>query len=121
MAEFVEVMKQKRRMCESIIDKHSSYPCKNCRLSSCNNHKNLGCVKFTLDFPEESEEIIMDWAKEHPAMTNGDKFKEVFGFRHISSCPVPPTMAICSSHVCSDCPYSNFWKKEYKEPKGENE
>lgn len=64
MAEFCEVMKQKMRMCD-YIKKTYSYKCSNCGLSVDNNHVLL-CGLFMEQYPDESEKIIMDWAKEHP-------------------------------------------------------
>lgn len=36
--------------------------------------------EWVLQHPERAEKIIMEWAAEHPLVTNGEKFKEVFGF-----------------------------------------
>ena len=114
MAEFIEVMKQKKRMCETLN-------CRSCSLSSDNNNCNVGCTKFILKYYEQSEKIIMNWAKEHPAKTNADKFKEVFGVEInasggiVSSC----TGIKCPDSSCDNCKYKDFWQQEYKEPKGE--
>ena len=112
MAEFVEVMKHRKRMCDV-------FHCGDCKINQCENAENKkGCDKFIEDYPQEAEEIIMKWAKEHPVKTNTDKFKEVFGSdiklttrdgRHCGGIVCP---AIC----CSDCEYKDFWNKEYKEP-----
>ena len=46
-------------------------------------------------------------------MTNREKFKEVFGFEHNSDCPAP--IRVCDEIMkCEDCPFDNFFDKEYK-------
>lgn len=110
MGEFVEVMKQKERMCKSYKG-----VCRKCDVSSDNNGKHIGCRSFTLNYPQEAEEIIMKWAEEHPVQTNVDKFKEVFGFEFRKTCVI--------SSDCIDCKYYRmekceevWWNEEYKEP-----
>lgn len=110
MAEFSEVMKQRERM-------HNAFEnnCDNCPISSFNNGIDLVCERFTIYHPQESEKIIMNWAKEHPAKTNAEKFKEVFGFdisKGAGGCNgtnCPP------NKFCSECDHLGFWNKEYKE------
>lgn len=81
------------------------------------------CKKYATDADavfnaHEAIEIVENWAKEHPIVTNSDKFREVFGKEiHKDSC-VNPTI------TCGDCEYYNgcecdagnrFWDVEYKE------
>lgn len=66
----------------------------------------------------EAIEIVENWAKEHPIVTNADKFREVFGF----------DMTICwdNEFPCNECQFCDidgtcnskekFWNAEYKEP-----
>lgn len=70
MAEFLKVVKERKRMCESYGD-----PCKGCPLEFA-----ISCKNWMLAHPEETEEIIMEWSEKHPIMTNRKKFEEVFGF-----------------------------------------
>ena len=70
MAEFLKVIKERKRMCES----YGGF-CKGCPLEFA-----VSCHNWMLVHPEETEEIIMRWSKEHPVMTNAMKFKEVFGY-----------------------------------------
>lgn len=107
MAEFCEVMKQRKRMCEKLDTKCSE---KSCPLSFEINGKNLACARYVADYPQEAEKIIMDWAKEHPVMTNADKFKEVFGIE------IGNEFAQCDLF---ECKYYGFWGKEYVEQKKE--
>lgn len=69
----------------------------------------------------EAIEVVENWAKENPIVTNSDKFKEVFGFE--------PTPIYCVNNnvKCEDCEYfdynnglcdvSIFWGAEYKPTK----
>ena len=61
MAEFTEVMRQARRMCESFSDGH----CSECPIG---NADVLECgITVTSEMDcEEVERRIMQWAKEHP-------------------------------------------------------
>lgn len=116
MAEFVEVMKHRERMCDAL-----NCSCSSCGLNYDNNNCHVGCNTFVCNYYEQAEEIIMNWAKKHPVKTNADKFKEVFGFEpYEDSCPY--TIEECAGKECSHlCDKYDFWKQEYKEPKGEKE
>lgn len=105
MAEFVEVMMQKDRMCYSYED------CEDCpALKYCSEKSKI----------KELEKVIMNWAKEHPIKTNADKFREVFGFdtsteTSFTFCPFINDG--CDSENCETCGKHDFWNQEYKEPK----
>lgn len=115
MAEFCEVMKQEERMCNYMKNN-----CAICSLCSSNNGKGLVCGSFLVDYSQEAEKIIMDWAKEHPVMTNADKFKEVFGIE-IAGGYEKCDMFECEDCGCENCSHYGFWDMEYVEPKKENE
>ena len=70
MAEFQTVMAQAARMCSS----HKL--CTSCLIGK---NRVVSCRAFMFEHPEEAEEIVMKWAAEHPLVTNGTKFFEVFG------------------------------------------
>lgn len=72
MAEFKEVMKQFKRMC------NEQKWCDNCQIID--NRGRFSCSRWLIENPTKAEEIIMRWAAEHPIKTNGMKFNEVFGF-----------------------------------------
>lgn len=113
MAEFMEVMKQKQRMHEYILG-HEQL-CSKCPISESNNRHNMGCDSFIAKHPQEAEKLIMDWAEEHPIISNKDKFKEVFGFE--TTCELTGCYLIkCPSGGCNECKYRVFWEQEYKEP-----
>lgn len=105
MAEFQEVMKHWKRMCDTS-------KCENCGLD-----KECGCDTYINNNLKQAEEIIMKWAEEHPIQTNADKFKEVFGY------DIDPKVDCCRLEACDGecdkCKFDDFWNQEYKEPKGE--
>lgn len=70
MADFQTVMAQAAGMCKS----HNL--CTNCPVGKT---RTVNCRKFIFDHPDEFEEIVMKWAEEHPLVTNGAKFEEIFG------------------------------------------
>lgn len=57
------------------------------------------------------------------AITNGEKFKEVFGYAIDDCSPADPCdmidHTVCVNWVkgCPTCPLYNFWDKKYKKPK----
>lgn len=83
MAEFQTVIRERKRMCKQIGD------CSKCPISFLNN-KSLFCITFMQESPEDAERIIMQWADEHPLMTNRRKFEEVFGFTPATMFEVNP-------------------------------
>lgn len=58
MAEFVEVMRQERRLC-------AMYHCSRCPLNDFNGYNCMMCPDSTVS-DTKIEEIIMQWAKENP-------------------------------------------------------
>lgn len=118
MAEFVEVMKHKKRMCDTLYCK--GHKCTKCQMDFENNGKFLDCRTFVIDYPQEAEEIIMKWAKENPVKTNADVFRETFG-HEIAKNPHGCSGINCPNeqYVCDSCTLNGFWNKEYKEPKGD--
>lgn len=74
MSDFKRVMNEKTRMCKQIG------VCDKCPLSVRRNKANVFCDTFMRKHPEEADNIIMQWSKEHPVMTNREKFEEIFGF-----------------------------------------
>ena len=65
----VKFLIEKRRMCNVMSS------CDECPLNE--NAKEYSCEYF--DDIEEAVDIVETWSKENPIITNGDKFKEVFG------------------------------------------
>ena len=98
MAEFQTVLKERERMCDSFLG------CMRCPLSK-GQIGNMACRDRTFNNPEEAEKIIMQWAADHPLVTNGVKFEEIFGVPFWAiSCGVTPAI-------------SKWLRSEYKEAK----
>lgn len=69
-------------------------------------------------------DAVEKWSKEHPVITNRDKFKEIFGWeipKSLRDCYAVQYCDCLESNDCSECPYNGFWGKEYKEPKEKKE
>ena len=56
-----------------------------------------------MEQPMKAEEIVMQWAKEHPHVTNAEKFEEVFGDRPFSI-------------MLFNDDFIKWFQEEYKEP-----
>lgn len=71
--EFQEFWKQKERMCGE------QSTCETCPMNGMRFDYNNFCAKVIEKNPQQAEQIVEQWAKEHPVITNADKFREVFG------------------------------------------
>lgn len=118
MAEFVTVMKEFARMCRG--------KCSDCPLSQKNNGINQICSAVLKRFPEEAENIIMEWAAEHPVETMKDRFFKMFPNAKVDDDGTPKC---CPHHLgwaercwkyeanmpsCSEC-----WNRPYEERSAE--
>lgn len=58
--------------------------------------------------------------REQSAVTNSEKFKQVFGFESSTAfCPLPDNA--CAHSFCTEeCAYYDWWSQTYKESKNEN-
>ena len=61
--EAIEFLQEYKRMCRSV-------GCTQCPMHPCNNKQNMACSCFLRTFSEESVEIVEQWSKEHPLVTN---------------------------------------------------
>ena len=95
MAEFVEVMRQWNRMCDS-----TKY-CGRCELDKM--ARPTVCVSYALGNAEKVEEVVMSWAAEHPEKTMKDVLFEKFpnAEKYPDGTPV-----ICATDVGFDEPVS---------------
>jgi len=59
VAEFQEVMRQNKRMCQSV-------KCCKCDIYRLCGEDLSKCQRFINNNPEKAEEVIMSWAAEHP-------------------------------------------------------
>ena len=111
--EYFKIKKRMTNKCEM--------DCVDCPLYS-NNNKQLGCKRFEMLYPDEAIKIVEKWEKEHPIITNADKYKEIiketFGDNLIDVCDKQVPNFKCSSFTsCDEC--VEFWSMEYKKKKEE--
>ena len=120
--EFKEAMKIRERMCNY----HKI--CKDCPLNKLTD----GCIDAMIEVEEldEYEKILEEWSKEHPVVTNADKFveaiKNTYGGTKLNKKQVRMCVKAvvglnvdCNTTHCSEC--MKWWDKEYKEPVKEKE
>ena len=123
--EFKEVIKIRNRMC----DYYKS--CDGCPLEGATS----GCISriAEVENADQYERIIENWAKEHPVVTNVDKFVEAIKntfstklnenqmsqVRRTCVKAVVGLNVACNTMYCSDC--LKWWDKEYREPAKEKE
>lgn len=102
--EFHEFIKNLNKMCSRVGD------CDGCPLPSSVGECRLWCFNN----PEKAGQIVEQWTKEHPIVTNADKFKEVFG-KPIGSygAPCPNGLTIYENGTMSNI---EWLEQEYKEP-----
>lgn len=111
------------RMMDSIRKTHKGeLNCKGVVCEGCPMRGNCGPA---LEAAYSVIKIVEKWGKEHPIVTNADKYREVFGVNPVgvvSNEFICPSCAgfncDCSSDKCTACK-TNFWTSEYKAPKGE--
>lgn len=109
---FQETMDIYKRLCEHHRKRNS---CRECPVSSFKNYTGKMCRDFLIENTDMAEPILKEWAAEHPAKTNRDKFTEVFGeIEKFGKCK----FAICSAVPCSRC---DWWQEEYIDPKESEE
>lgn len=114
-----EYQKNLRRMFDSLRTEHKGEDnCAGVKCAECPFKEvscSLGASNFYLF---ETMEIVENWSKEHPVMTNADKFRELFGVQ-------PPINACVNNNIdCENCGYysdgrcnvHSFWDKEYVWP-----
>ena len=129
--EFKEFVKQKKRMCkENCRESGTKLLCnKECPMHK-SKHELIYCDGFCMTYPDESEKIVEKWAKEHPVVTNADKYievlKNIFGGAKLNKKQVRMCVKAvvglnvdCNTTHCSEC--MKWWDKEYEEPVKEKE
>ena len=102
MAEFVEVMRQERRLC-------AMHHCSSCPLNDFNGYNCMMCPDSTVS-DTKIEEIILQWAKENPEPVY-PSFKEGWKqlFPDFSYTPCPSCFGEkyrnpkCANISCIDC------------------
>lgn len=106
MAEFQEVMKQRKRMCGEL-------DCCDCSISRINNGFNHEtCTGLMANHPAEAEALIMKWAAEHPEQVYpswNDAWRQLFPDAYWVNSPCPnhflqkERSMPCDYRVCTDC------------------
>ena len=113
----LEYFKIKNRM-----TKNCRIDCDECLLGSKYNGRNINCFPLESFYSDEAIKIVEKWEKEHPFVTNADKYKEIirktFGDNFIQICfrENVPTCR-CRDFNCSEC--EEFWGREYKKKEEE--
>ena len=107
----IEYLKTRTRMTNNC-----TINCDECLLHYKNNDKELYCNKLEEYYPNEAIKIVEEWGKEHPLISNVDKYKEViketFGDDLIDICDKQVPNFKCSSFTsCDEC--IEFWNSEY--------
>ena len=104
MAEYVEVMRQKKRMCDSYKN------CKACPISESPDKKreHLLCTDFMYAHPDIAEELIMKWVSENPESkypTWREWHKAEFpdAGSEIAPCHFMPRSECCKDYNCRNC------------------
>lgn len=117
----IEYLKVRSRMTNNCNES-----CDICPLSYDNNSKKISCSEFESLYPKEAIKIVEDWSKEHPTMTNAEKYKQLMKSIlgddfEIENCPNKshdvPSCACGKMNDCSEC--EEFWNSEYKKEEKE--
>ena len=114
------------RMMDSLrVNNEGQFNCSSVYCDSCPLFKEEGCLgNKKIANLYEIIDVVEQWGKEHPIVTNADKFEEVFGTRPIMInaddsyvCPERVGFLVkCSVNgSCCDCK-EKFWGAEYKAP-----
>ena len=113
----IEYLKTRTRM-----TKNCEMDCDECLLGCNKNSRGVSCSGLEIYHPEEAIKIVEEWKKEHPFISNMDKYKEIiretFGDNFIQICfrENVPTCK-CRDFNCSEC--EEFWGREYKKKEEE--
>ena len=90
----VEYFKERTRLTKSC-----EIGCKECRLSSYNNGKEMSCDSIERCFPELAVEIIEKWSSEHPKKTRQSEFIKIFP----DACVIDEILRVCPAKVDVNC------------------
>ena len=116
--EYFKIKKRMTNKCEM--------DCVDCPLYYANNNKQLGCKRFEMLYPDEAIQIVERWEKEHPIMTNAEKYEQMMKNLlgddfEIEICPTKshdvPSCACEKMNNCNDC--VKFWNSEYRKKEEE--
>ena len=112
--EYFKIKKRMTNKCEMKCDK--------CLLGCNKNSRGVSCSGLETNYPKEAIQIVERWGKEHPLISNVDKYKEIiketFGDNLIDVCDKQVPNFKCSNfRSCDEC--IEFWDSEYIEKEKE--
>ena len=87
--ELKEYMSIKRRIVKTNSQKKCNIGCWLCPLSDQKNGMGIGCRELEWRYPEKAEDIVKQWAKEHPQKTYMEDFLEKFPKAKIGEHNIP--------------------------------
>ena len=109
--EAIDFLKEAKRKC-------SSTTCGECHI------ERLGVMCVLLAWSDEKlEQLVSEvekWSKEHPAITNASKFKEVFGEKRLSNLIGCKIRNASGEEIIVDMQKTEWWNEPYKEPEHED-
>lgn len=110
-------LKTRKRM-----TKNCGMDCDECLLGCNKNSRGVSCSGLETNYPKVAIQIVEDWGKDNPLISNVDKYKEViketFGDDLIDICDKQVPNFKCSSFAsCDEC--IEFWGREYKKKEKE--
>lgn len=110
MAEFQEVIRQYRRMCNHYEGESDTPRCCSCPMSSYNNDSGNLCTDFLWMQPEMAEEVIMKWAAKYPEPTyptwaewHGSLFSDCGTQRICPGVFMDIDIELCGGAYCDKC------------------
>ena len=104
------------RMCKDMKE------CKDCPLGVHKTRTGMACGNLIREIPDKTNEIILNWCKEHPAQTRQDRFLKMFpnvalSDKIIKICPEDIDIKSginCGAQSCVIC-RKNYWLAEVEE------
>lgn len=116
--EFQDFWKERDRMCEQYGC--CQPPCfgEGCPMKKLFPNNKFSCLEVIKMYSIETEQIVKQWAKKHPIVTNSQKFTEIFG-KH-AFCQSGFEFTIHTPDMGNTFKTFGEWlKQEYQPPKGE--
>lgn len=117
--EYQEAIKIRNRMTNIGYDGYCQIPCSNCCLNRGNNGHDINCRVFEVNYPDEAESKMEEWAKAHPLKTRLTVFKEQYpdcgtfqnGTPIILPCNIDKNFVCKKYPNCGICE-QEFWNEE---------
>lgn len=116
--EAIEFLKEAQRLCEQ--SRHCSMVCPLYERCIFDFKYEDESSKETWERIEKAVAIIEQWNKEHPIITNAQKFKEVFGEIEIKDLIYCRLKHDSEDYTEIEILEANWWDAPYKEPEHED-